>query len=59
MAYAITQQRAARASGEMALHSLELMHGLLESATNGTFYKLHSSCERPQPLPVDFPRSES
>jgi predicted dehydrogenase len=59
MAYAIVQRRAARASGEMALHSLELMHGLLSSATSGEFYSLHSSCNRPQPLPVDFPHSEA
>lgn len=58
MAYAITQQRAARASGEMALHSLELMHGLLASVASGTFYTLQSSCDRPQPLPLDFPASE-
>jgi predicted dehydrogenase len=58
MAYAIANQRAARASGEMALHSLELMHGLLASAANGEFYHLHSSCDRPQPLPVDFPDNE-
>lgn len=58
MAYAISHQRSARASGEMALHSLELMHGLLESAANGTFYTLQSSCVRPEPLPVNFPDSE-
>ena len=59
MAHAITQQRPARASGEMALHSLELMHGLLDSAANGTFYSLQSSCDRPAPLPVNFPDSEA
>lgn len=58
MAYAITKQRAARASGEMALHSLELMHGLLESAASGHFYTLQSSCSRPEPLPVNFPDNE-
>ncbi len=58
MAYAITQQRPARASGAMALHSLELMHGLLQSAASGQFYTLHSRCDRPEPLPVNFPDGE-
>jgi len=58
MAYAINDQRAARASGDMALHSLELMHGLLDSAEKGTFYTLQSSFERPDPLPVNFPDNE-
>lgn len=59
MAYGITKQRAARASGEMALHSLELMHGILDSAKNGRFNSLHSSFERPAALPVNFPDSET
>jgi hypothetical protein len=35
MAYAIRDRRAERASGPMALHCLELMEGLLASATQG------------------------
>lgn len=58
MAYAIVKQRAARASVEMALHSLELMHGLLESAAHGKFYTLQTRCERPTPLPMNFPDNE-
>ena len=59
MAYAITQGRAARASGEMALHSLELMHGMLDSAKNGVFHTLHSNFQRPAALPVNFPDNEA
>lgn len=58
MAYAIAGRREARASGEMALHSLEVMHGLLDSAATGSFYSLNSSCTRPAPLPTNFPDNE-
>nr|WP_216821344.1 hypothetical protein [Marinobacterium profundum] len=47
-----------RASGAMALHSLELMEGLLCSAKARQFCELKTTFERPAPLPVDFPGSE-
>jgi predicted dehydrogenase len=58
MAYAIRHQRMARASASMGLHCLEVMEGLLRSATEGRFYTLTSNCARPEALPVDFPDAE-
>lgn len=58
MAYAIRNGRKARADGEMALHSLEAMEGLLKSAREGRFYSLESTFDRPEPLSLDFPESE-
>lgn len=59
MAYAIRQGREERASGQMALHAMELMEGLLTSARERRFLELTTRFERPAPLPVDFPHSES
>ena len=58
MAFAIRQQREERASGAMALHSLEVMEGLLWSAKARQFCALKTTFNRPQALPVDFPASE-
>lgn len=58
MAYAIAHGRAERASGAMALHSVELMEGMLESAAHETFYQLETAFERPDMFPEDFPDSE-
>lgn len=58
MAYAIRDQREERASGKMAFHSLEVMEGLLKSAKEGCFYHVKSTFERPEPLPIEFPKSE-
>ena len=58
MAYALKSNREARASGAMALHSLELMEGLLTSASERRFYQFQSRCERPTPLPENFPDDE-
>ena len=54
MAYAIRDRRPNRASGEMAYHVLEIGYALLESAKNMQYYHLSSTCNRPDPLPVDF-----
>ena len=54
MAYAIRDERSHRANGEMAYHVLEIGYALLESAKNGQYYHLSSTCNRPDPLPVDF-----
>ncbi len=48
---AIREGRAPRASGEMALHSLEVMESMLVSAQEGRFCELETTFERPQPLP--------
>ena len=58
MAYAVMNGREARASGAMALHSLEIMEGLLTSADERRFYEFESRCERPAPLSLTFPDDE-
>jgi predicted dehydrogenase len=58
MAYALTAKREPRASGEMALHCLEVMEGLLTSASEQRFYEFKSRCAQPAQLPVDFPDNE-
>jgi predicted dehydrogenase len=58
MAYAISNQRPERASGLMALHQIEAMEGLLLSAHKKRFYKMQTTFERPEPLPVDFTENE-
>lgn len=58
MAYSIRDGRPARASGEMALHAMEVMEALLRSAQDGKFRTLTTTCERPAPLPVDYPTAE-
>lgn len=53
MGYAIRTGRAHRASGDMACHVLEAMHGFHDSAAEGRHYVMTSSCERPAPMPED------
>jgi predicted dehydrogenase len=55
MVLAIRDGRPERASSQLALHSLELMEGLLTSAAEGRFITLTTRCERPAPMPVNFP----
>jgi predicted dehydrogenase len=40
-----------RASGEMAYHVLEAMHGFHDASAEGRHYEMRSSCERPKPMP--------
>ncbi len=58
MAYALVGEREARANGAMALHCLEVMEGVLISAAERRFVDFESRCERPAPLPVNFPDDE-
>lgn len=58
LVYALRAGRPARASGEMALHSLEIMDGMMLSAQEHRFYELETTFARPAPLPLDFPASE-
>jgi predicted dehydrogenase len=51
MARAIIDQRPHRANGEIALHVLAVMAGILEAATEGRRSAISHSCERPSPLP--------
>jgi predicted dehydrogenase len=50
MAEAIVEGRPHRASGELAYHVLEVMHGIHRASESGQYYELKSSCSRPEPL---------
>ena len=52
MARAIATGRPHRASGELSLHVLEAMHGLLASGDTGEFYAMTTSCEQPAAMPT-------
>ena len=51
MAYALRSSRPHRASGELALHVLDVMQSILEASEQKQYLELTSSCERPAPLP--------
>ena len=53
-AYAIMNNRAPRASGALAFHVLDAMQGIYDSSQAGKHYKLSSTCEKPDPLPVNL-----
>lgn len=57
MAYAIVNNREHRANGKMGLHVLELMHGFYVSSETGQYYHTKSTCEKPEPLPMDLPKN--
>jgi hypothetical protein len=50
MAEGISEGRPHRASGELAYHVLEVMHGIHDASAEGKYYELKSSCSRPEPL---------
>jgi predicted dehydrogenase len=52
MARAIVAGRKHRASGALAYHVLEAMHGFHDASDQGRHYLMESTCERPVPLPV-------
>lgn len=52
MAKAILSGRKHRASGELAFHVLEAMHGFHDASEQGAHYQMKSTCETPAPLPV-------
>lgn len=52
MAKAILTGRKHRASGELAFHVLEAMHGFHDASNSGTHYVMTSTFERPAPLPL-------
>ena len=51
MVWAIQEGVPNRASGEIALHVLEIAHGAHESARTGSYYDMTTSFERPELLP--------
>ena len=52
MAKAILTGRSHRASGALAFHVLEAMHGFHDASAQGKHYVMQSTCERPAPLPL-------
>jgi len=52
MAYAIRTGRKHRANSDLTYHVLDIMHGFHDSSNSDALYKLQSTCERPQALPM-------
>jgi len=52
MAMAIRQGRPHRASGDRALHVLEVLEALEVSSRSGQFASIRSRCDRPEPVPL-------
>lgn len=52
MASALRAKRPHRASGKLAYHVLEAMHGFHDAASSGRHYVMQSQCTRPVPLPA-------
>lgn len=50
MAMAILSDRAHRCSGELALHVVDIMTGILRSGETGRFEAMRTTCERPAAL---------
>jgi predicted dehydrogenase len=55
MIYAIDENREHRASGDLALHTLEAMHAFLTSSKNRQYCEMESTVTRPAPLPEVWP----
>lgn len=51
--------RAHRASGELALHVLEVLERILGSATSGHRETIEHQVDQPRPLPADLPELET
>jgi predicted dehydrogenase len=54
MAEAMIADRPHRAAGELGLHVLEIMEGVISSSDSGRAVEVTSPCERPAPLPVEW-----
>ena len=57
MAMAIRQGRPHRASGDRALHVLEVLEALEVSSRSGQFVSIRSRCDRPEPVPLGSDQS--
>ncbi len=55
MADSIANGRPHRASGELALHVLEIMEAIHVASDRGQHVRLATHCERPAPFPADLP----
>lgn len=53
-ALALAQGRPARAAGEMGLHVLEVLEGLVRAAAEERWVRMETTCARPAALPDDF-----
>ena len=53
---AAAEGRPNRASGVLALHVLDVLQSVADSAAGGRHIELSSTCERPDPLPACMPR---
>lgn len=58
LALALREGREERASGRMALHSLEVMERMLDSAKDRCFYDIETTFDQPKAQSTDFPESE-
>ena len=52
MGVALREGRPHRASGDLALHVLEVMDAFERSSVEGRHVMIESPCERPEPLPL-------
>jgi predicted dehydrogenase len=50
MAEAIVEGRPHRASGELAFHVLEIMHGIHDASASRAYYQVTSTCSRPEAM---------
>jgi predicted dehydrogenase len=50
MAEAINEGRPHRASGELAYHILDVMHGIHDASASGHYYEVKSTCAQPEPM---------
>ncbi|MFT4006470.1 MAG: gfo/Idh/MocA family oxidoreductase, partial [Lacrimispora sp.] len=50
LAKAIEANSNNRANGSLIMHITEAMEGIKISSENGEFYKMKTTCERPEPL---------
>jgi predicted dehydrogenase len=57
MANAIVNGTEHRASGELAYHVLELMHGFYISSDEAKYYHTKSTCKIPEPFPMNIPNN--
>ena len=56
LALAVQDGRSPRASGALSNHVLDVMLSILEALSKGGFVDIRSRCERPIPLPENFPK---
>lgn len=52
MAYALRTGRKNRASGDLAYHVLDIMHGFHDASDEGKYCEIESRCDRPDALPI-------